>query len=221
MDARSAERGGALRFGPMRYALIGDSQGQGSFGALAQRLEAAGHAVVLSRAVPGRDPGGWTRDTSLPGQLADARPDVVVYFIAGNNGDVNATSYGAKVAALIATARSAGARAVYWLSPATATDPATAARHEATATLEARIVPALGATWIDTRPLTRTGHRADGVHFTTEAYRSLAEEIAARVQPGGVLPSFPMPAPASGWWLAAAGVVLVGALLLLRSSSEE
>lgn len=209
----------------MRYALVGDSQGQGLFGPLATRLAATGHTVVLSRAVPGRDPGGWTRDTTLTDQLRATAPDVVVYLVAGNNGDTNATSYAAKVGALIGAARSAGASVVYWLSPATATDPATSARHEATANMEARIVPALGATWIDMRPYTRTGHR-DGVHFTPAAYAAWAAALApALLSPvGGTARALVATAgrtiAGAGVWWAVVGVLALAVAFTLRPSSE-
>ena len=210
----------------MRYALVGDSQGQGLFGSLATRLAASGHTVVLSRAVPGRDPGGWTRDPTLADQLRATAPDVVVYLVAGNNGDMNATSYAAKVGALIGAARSAGASVVYWLSPATATDPATSARHEATANMEARIVPALGATWIDMRPYTRTGHR-DGVHFTSAAYAAWAAALAPALLPtvGGVARALADTAgrtiAGAGVWWAVVGVLALAVAFTLRPSSEE
>jgi lysophospholipase L1-like esterase len=207
----------------MRYALVGDSQGQGLFGPLSAQLQAAGHVVTLSRAVPGRDPGGWARDTSLPAQLAGAQPDVVIYLVAGNNGDLNPSSYAQKVAALVSMARGAGARTVYWLSPATATEAATSARHEATANMEASIVPAQGATWLDMRPLTRTGHR-DGVHFTSSAYAAWAASVAPSLLPG-ILPQIPgFATVAAGatiaWWIAA-GVLVLGAVVLLRPREEE
>ena len=207
----------------MRYALVGDSQGQGLFGPLTTQLQASGHTVVYSRAVAGKDPGWWARDTSLPGQLAAARPEIVVYLVAGNNGDLNPASYGAKVAALVATARNAGAHTVYWLSPATATEASTSARHEATANMEASLVPALGARWLDMRPLTRTGHR-DGVHFTSSAYAAWAASVAPSLLPG-ILPQIPgLATVAAGatiaWWVAA-GVLVLGAAVLLRPREED
>jgi lysophospholipase L1-like esterase len=209
----------------MRYALVGDSQGQGLFGPLSAQLQAAGHVVTLSRAVAGRDPGGWARDTSLPAQLAGAQPDVVIYLVAGNNGDLNASSYAQKVAALVSMARGAGARTVYWLSPATATEAATSARHEATANMEASIVPAQGATWLDMRPFTRSGHR-DGVHFTSSAYAAWAASLAPYVQPSAIpglssLRGAVTTAATTAWWLVAGGLVLAAVVLLRPGSSEE
>lgn len=207
----------------MRYALIGDSQGQGLFGALSAHLASRGHAVVYSRAVAGRDPGGWTRDADLRTQLAAAAPDVVVYLVAGNNGDMNATSYSGKVGTLIGWARSAGARTVYWLSPATATEPSTSARHEGTANMEARIVPGLGATWIDMRPYTRTGHR-DGVHFTSTAYAAWAAALAPALLPsasGAVVGTGTGTGAASWAWWAVGGVLALGLVFALRLRATD
>ena len=210
----------------MRYALVGDSQGQGLFGPLATRLAATGHTVVLSRAVAGRDPGGWTRDPTLADQLRATAPDVVVYLVAGNNGDTNATSYAAKVSTLVVAARSAGASVVYWLSPATATEASTSARHEATANMEARIVPALGATWIDSRPYTRTGHR-DGVHFTSAAYAAWAAALAPALAPTGggaaraLVDTAGRTIAGAGVWWAVVGVLALAVAFTLRPSSEE
>ena len=191
---------------------------------MATRLVATGHTVVFSRAVAGRDPGGWTRDPTLAEQLRATAPDVVVYLVAGNNGDTNATSYGAKVSTLIGVARSAGA-SVVWLSPATATEASTSARHEATANMEARIVPALGATWIDMRPYTRTGHR-DGVHFTSAAYAAWAAALAPALLPtvGGTARALADTAgrtiAGAGVWWAVVGVLALAVAFTLRPSSE-
>lgn len=214
----------------MRYALVGDSQGQGLFPHLQKHLEAAGHAVTLSRAVPGKPPSWWARDASLPGQLAGAQPDVVVYLIAGNNTDFNPASYGQSVATVVGYARSAGARTIYWLSPGTATKEPFTSNHNRTAEIEPPIMQSLGVTWLDMRPLTLTGHRSDGVHFVIpSAYQAWAAQVAPMVLPGAfALPGLPGGASLGAgagssalWWGLAAGVAVLGMLLFLRPREEE
>jgi hypothetical protein len=164
------------------YALIGDSQGQGIFRLLSGQLSRLGHTVVFSRAEPGKDPGWWVKDKALPGQLQNAHADVVVFLVAGNNGDFDVARYTEKARTLIQLAKQSGAQTVFWLSPAYATDAATASRHERTAEMERSLIPALGAQWLDMRPYTRTGHR-DGVHFTSSAYATWAEALAPQLTP--------------------------------------
>ena len=201
----------------MRYALVGDSQGQGVFGPLASYLQAAGHVVVLSRAVPGKAPAWWAADTSLPGQLAGARPDVVVYLVAGNNTDLDPSSYARSAATLVGHARNAGARTVYWLSPALAVREPYASYHNRTASLEPSILASLGARWLDMRPLTTTGHRDDGVHFTSSAYQAWAARLAPMLTASSPLAVLGAGAGTAWWWaLPVAGVALFALVALRR-----
>lgn len=206
----------------MRYALIGDSQGQGVFPHLRRLLEAAGHTVSLSLAVPGKPPSWWAKSAMLPGQIASARPDVVVFLLAGNNTDFDPASYGRSAATLVGWARSAGAQTVYWLSPAAAVREPFATNHNRTAALEPTVLAPLGVRWMDMRPLTSSGHRDDGVHFTSAAYQAWASRLAPMLtQPTGLLPSLlPQPSatgtstPAWVWWTLPAGVAALSLLLV-------
>lgn len=188
----------------MRFALIGDSQGQGTFPALTRILKGAGHTVVLTRAEPGKDPRWWTQQP-LADQLRAAQPDAVVFQLSGNNGERRAEVYRGYAEALLRAVPS-GAR-VWWLSPAYATRQDIETRHRQTWELEKALLPQLGVSWVDVRPWTQTGHR-DGVHFSTTTYAALAERVAQTILVGAL--SRPPGAPASvmtskpaqrPWWV--------------------
>ena len=53
--------------------------------------------------------------------------------------------------------------------------------------MQARILPPLGVKWVDTKSYSQTGHRSDGVHFTSAAYRQLAAQMLPEIKPGGAL----------------------------------
>jgi lysophospholipase L1-like esterase len=173
-----------------RVHFVGDSHG----GALLPRLQ------KLLPGVSGVFNNGWSeakyRGVTLPGT------DVVVYQLGGNNYHLSEADYRKDVAALLLAARG---KKVLWVGPAFATDPATAKRHEATADMQKRILREHGVPWFDSRAVTRTGHRSDGVHFDAAAYDRWAAAVAA----------WATARPNRGtWWLvgaAAAALVLLGA----------
>src|SRR3990167_7058897 len=134
----------------MRVAFVGDSHGQ-VLGPRLKRLLGDVEVVVQP---------GWS-EARYAGVRVPAA-DLVIYQLGGNNFHLEAARYRRDVETLLAAARG---RPVLWVGPATATEPATARRHEATARLQAALLPGLGVEWMDARPLTRSGHRSDGVHF--------------------------------------------------------
>jgi hypothetical protein len=54
-------------------------------------------------------------------------------------------------------------------------------RHSTVREWQRQILPRLGVTWVDPRPWSQTGHASDGVHFTREAYATIAKAIARYV----------------------------------------
>src|SRR5690606_38425301 len=100
------------------------------------------------------------------------RPEIVVVSLGGNDRVTSRERYAEDLAWIVREARAAGARQIVWLGPATSDASAgpraafTGARHEENAELQRELLADLDVRWIDSRPLTRSHHRADGVHFT-------------------------------------------------------
>lgn len=186
----------------MRYALIGDSHTQVLWPLVSAALKKAGHEVVLTRAQPGWSAASYQKEGKLLAQLAAARPDVVVFNVANNNQDRDSGRYASRVAWAVDAARAAGARAIYWQGPTHATRADVAAYHDATAAMEPGIVAQAGASWVDSRPYTQTGHR-DGVHFDNTTYRRWASAIAE-----GLLSQAPSAAPSVSGVAVAAGAAI-------------
>lgn len=176
--------------GAVRVALVGDSHAQVVWSLFKARLGDLG-TVVFSRAEPGWEIRSYQQDGKLADQIQEARPDVVVFGVGGNNFELTASAYVKRLEWAVETARKAGARWILWVGPATALPDDVAARHEATAALQQALLPPLGVTWIDARPWTRTGHQDDGVHFKTATYTTWAESVLAKLRDvvyGGAAP---------------------------------
>lgn len=179
----------------MRVHFIGDSHGQ----VLGKRIAAAfpGATIVAHP--------GWSEARYLAsGELTRLDgADLVVYQLGGNNFTLSAAAYKRTLERLV---RAAGRAQVLWIGPSTATDAAVSARHEATAALQARLLPGMGVTWFDSRPVTRTGHRSDGVHFAD--YGPWANAIIEAIRTGrGTTRAY---GPV-GWYVVGALLVVVTA----------
>ena len=78
---------------------------------------------------------------------------------------------------------------------------------------QARVLPALGARWLDTRPFSGSGH-SDGIHFTRTAYADFARRIAAWMEAPETGISLPSTGAGGGGWAwpvaGAAAVLLIG-----------
>lgn len=186
-----------------RAVLIGDSQMEGLAAHLRLALGALFHTVNASW-----QRGASTRATIESGKIEAAlaqRPDVVVFALGGN--DTANASYVSTLTEAVGRAARDGAR-VIWIGPAYSIDPHVEARHAAAREVQRAVLPTLGVLWIDSVPLTQSGHAQDGVHFTRAAYeaqaRAIAEELTRRAQ------SYPI------WPWVVGGVTFlgVGALLL-------
>jgi lysophospholipase L1-like esterase len=174
----------------IRIALIGDSHSQALWPRLRTSLEAAGHTIVLQEANPGWSEAtylkedGYLNAGGIGARIRAARPDLVVFELGGNNQVLDAANYRKNAEALVGLAQNAGA-SVLWFGPPTsdaARAPDTERRHAATTRLQAGLLTRLGAYWVDSRPLTQTGHRADGVHFDTGGYDRWAQAMEPYVQ---------------------------------------
>lgn len=158
-----------------RVALIGESHEQVLWPLLAPKLRAAGHEVVYQVANPGWSEARFLKDGDLAARLSAARPDVVIFGLGGNNRQAG-TAYTSTVKRLLALASPAR---VVWIGVPVAVKAPFDRYHADTANEQAATLPGLGVTWIDSRPYTRAGHRADGVHFTS--YRAWADGIGPAV----------------------------------------
>jgi hypothetical protein len=160
----------------MKIALVGDSHTQVVWPLLSTLLQSAGHKIVLQRSQPGWDVRSYQTENALSGQLYNAKPDIVVFGLGGNNFELN-NSYENRIAWVIQAAKNAGARTVLWVGPATAKDKNASTRHEWTANFIANQAGNYGFSFLDTRPFTLSGHREDGVHFTSTVYRDWAQRV--------------------------------------------
>ena len=191
-------------------ALIGNSHTQAIWPIVTRALQSAGHTVVLTEAKPGWSEAKFRSDMpDLPSRLAAERPEIVVVEL-GGNGTKTGEAYAADVRWLVQAARDARARRVIWYGPASTSTGASegvARRHQQIADQQATLLPSLGAEWHDSRPLTTTDHRDDGVHFTMTGYNRWAGDVTSAVLA-------PAPPGANLWlWLGLGAVVIAGAVV--------
>ena len=197
-------------------ALIGDSHSQVLWGLVEKGLAPAGYEVVLKEANAGWSESSYrSKKPTLPTSLIAAAPDVIVIALGGNaQPSRGEAAYRADVEWLVNAAKAAGAGRIVWFGPATSDAsiaPDTASRHEQIAEMQARILPALGVEWYDSRPITLTDQRSDGVHFTTAGYTRWAQDIVDKVKaPPTALSVLGVPKAAI-----VAGTVAVSALLVV------
>ncbi|MBX3275763.1 MAG: SGNH/GDSL hydrolase family protein [Sandaracinaceae bacterium] len=153
----------------------------------AVRDEGAVSLGYLSRR--GWSTGRYVRANDLVDRMTEnGRPDVVVVSLGGNDRCASRAVYAAQLARVVAAAREAGATRVVWLGPAASDGERSeyarhvADWHERNADWQRELLPAMGVEWIDSRPLTRGGHGADGIHFTPSGYDAWSARALARVR---------------------------------------
>lgn len=161
--------------------IVGDSHVQMLGPTLTHRLEDEGVEVAGYESRPGWSTRAYQRRGDLTEVLEQAgRPEIVVVSLGGNDFVGSEESYFAQLAWIVDHARAAGAEEIIWLGPAHTDAEAgevaarTAERHERNANLQAELLPALGVTWVDSRPLTLEHHGRDGIHFTRSGYSAWA-----------------------------------------------
>lgn len=171
----------------LRIAYVGDSQGEALFPRLEKRLaQALGLAgtqrtltTVLSRAQRGWSERNYQTDNTLPAQLAEARPDVVIIGLGGNNSVKDTARYLATVRWVLDAAREAGAAQIIWLGPAAATKEPFKSNKEWTRSAQSTALSAESdVVWVDMFPFTGSGHATDGVHFVMSHYDKWATQLA-------------------------------------------
>lgn len=196
----------------MRVALVGDSHAQALWPLIKLDLEREGHDVVLTAANPGWSEAKYV-EADIAAQLAATKPQVVVYELGGNNRDFETASYKATLQALVKGAKDAGASHVLWVGPSYATSIPFETMRIKTRALQKQLLPVLGVEWIDTTGMTQTGHRSDGVHFTTEGYATWAHQLSVELRDQlESLPAFNLTL-----WAGAGAVVAAMTLLIVRT----
>ena len=196
----------------MRIALIGDSHSQALWPRIRTGLEAAGHTVVLSEANAGWSEATYLSKGNLAAKVQAARPDLVVYELGGNNMKMTDADYKGDPTALVSLAKDVGA-AVLWFGPPVSDAiraASTATRHETTSNMQKLILPALGVTWVDSRPFTANSpnHQKDGVHFDSTGYTNWARAMLPSIL------SAPEKLGTGMLWLALGGATAVSALII-------
>ncbi len=153
----------------MAAVLIGDSQAQGL-------------KPMLTRLMPGlrvEARPGWS-EARWASVVADVvgGADTVIFQLGGNNRR-SGERYAQDVDALLRAAK--GAR-VLWIGPTRALQGEVATWHERTAGMQRALLAARGVPWFDSRTVTQTGQRSDGVHFTPAGYARWGEALASWVK---------------------------------------
>jgi lysophospholipase L1-like esterase len=216
--------------GRPKAVILGDSHVEGLGPELTRRLPAAGVDVLGVTARRGWSTDAYNRAHDVAQLvLAHGVPDLVVLSLGGNGRPSSKSSYERILRTMVDAVRSAGVRRIVWVGPATALAGAAAdaqRRHEQNATWQGQLLPSMGVTWIDSRPMTRTGHAADKVHFTLMAgggYPTWASALTPAIARAAASPA-PAVSSKSGstsFWVpvaivGTAVVVMVGAVVLAR-----
>jgi hypothetical protein len=158
----------------MKYALFGDSHSQAVFPIVSESLNRLGNEVIA------KSKAGWTLkkhlEDGMEGIIASFSPDVLVLSLGGNNQDLS-DGYQQQIDRVLALVKRYGIKRVIWVSPAWAIRSDVQVRHEWTTNFLKKNLPRK-IELIDIRPITKTGHRSDGVHFESSKYREWAELVS-------------------------------------------
>ena len=122
---------------------------------------------------------GWSLARYLREDFAQliSRADVVFVELGGNP---PATT----VSELREVLRLTAGKQLIWIGPPYSLRPDIQEVHDASARAQKLVLPI----WVDSRPMTRTGHRDDGVHFTIPAgYARWAKQIQRALEPSKLL----------------------------------
>ncbi|MGE0787722.1 MAG: SGNH/GDSL hydrolase family protein [Sandaracinaceae bacterium] len=172
-----------------RVFVVGDSHVRMLGPSLLRRLETFGAEPAGFESRVGWSTRRYRREGDLGALLeANGRPEIVVVSLGGNDVVADEARYAEDLTWVVEQARGAGAQTILWLGPATSDADRseraerTGERHEANAELQAELLPPMGVRWIDSRPLTESHHRRDGVHFTRTGYRLWAVAALPAVQ---------------------------------------
>lgn len=179
----------------MRYALIGDSHSQIIFPALKALLPGD---VVLSVSKPGWSESKFLSDESTLQALTQARADIVIFALGGNNFDFT-NKYTGFINQLLNRARIAGSKRILWIGPFPSSKADVNSRHEKTRNQLLSILPNFNdVVYIDGYPLADVRNSHDGVHFDRSTYQQVAKYVVQLLKdlPFSQVeaPDFPAPA---------------------------
>lgn len=185
----------------MKYAMFGDSHTQVVFPIIGKLLTSMGYDV-LSKPVA-----GWTLkkhlDDGLESMVQSFKPDVLVLSLGGNNSNLT-DSYQNDIDEVLRIAKENNVKKVFWVSPAWAIRSDVQKRHEWTTNYLKAHLPKR-VRFIDIRPLTKNGHRDDGVHFSTSKYNEWAEYVSNHLLSNFAITQIPK------WtWVASGSIVILG-----------
>jgi hypothetical protein len=198
----------------LRVALIGDSQSEVLWPLLKKSMPQ--HDFVLVRTQRGWFELQYKNEGKLAQELLDAKPDLVIVELGGNNYLTSAVKYQPAVDWMLNAARAGGARQVLWVGPAAAVKEPFKSNKEWTRGFQQQHLQTQpDVVWMDSFPYTQSNHADDGVHFKgSSVHRAWASAIEQQVQglrQGDILPAGPqIPVVAAG-----AGVLLGGVLVAL------
>ena len=196
----------------IRVALLGDSQAQGLSPHLGAELDRRGMRLVARLTIP-----GVSTARLLDRHLEALREvvhgaDRVIVALGGNDyglgGEAGRRTYRFRLGRMRSELKG---KDVLWLGPAYALDPEVYRVHHRARALQKRFFRSTPVRWVDSYPATRSGHAADGVHFTRAHYSRWARTVAKEASELG----------GSGWlWPVAIGVgaVVVAGLVKKRAA---
>ena len=166
----------------IRTALIGDSHAKVVFRTMEKILPQAGFNPIYKKAE-----NGWGLkkhiDRGLLPSLQQAKPEIIVVSLGGNNHQTKTASYQKTVDKLLSTAKSMGSR-IIWIGPTTsdtARAPNTERRHEWTHQFLQKYLPSKDIDYINMRYFTQSGWKNDGVHYPSAKYKRWAEMVTDKM----------------------------------------
>lgn len=189
----------------MNVTIMGDSHVEAMGPLLTRELPSVGVNVLGFTARRGWTVGRYlsagdvTRLVSDPESGSGGQPDAVIISLGGNDRRTSLSTYRRELERMVNAVRAAGVSRIVWVGPThslqtTAANRDAHARHERHAQWQQQVLPGLGVQWIDSRPMTQTGHAPDGLHYTIrEGYprwasqlkHEIAHALAAPASSGG------------------------------------
>jgi lysophospholipase L1-like esterase len=199
----------------MRVALIGDSQSEALWPRVKKLLPSL--EFVLTRTQRGWAESHYHNEGKLAQELKDAKPELVVIELGGNNAAVTEAKYKPHVDWILEAARASGAKNILYFGPAAATKEPYKSNKEWTRSFQSQYLPKEAkVTWRDSFPHTQTG-QVDGVHFNGGVYNAWAAVMAPLIlKTVQSSPSLVAAVPRWALWSGAGLVSSLTALVVIR-----
>lgn len=195
----------------VRIALIGDSQSEALWPRVQKVLPH--HDFVLVRTQRAWAESHYKSEGKLEQQLKDAKPNLVVIELGGNNATLNDEKYKASVDWMLNAARQSGAKKILYFGPAAATKEPFKGNKEWTRSFQSKYLPGQpGVAWYDNFPHTQTG-QVDGVHFGGPTYNTWAAALVPVIDSAAKSSAGFDLVPATPGGKIAAGILLIAVLV--------